>query len=257
MDSPWLTSSREDDFLWPPVPCLLSTFSELLNLLAGLSPALTASLGVQITYVNRDAPDEVRQHGLTEGNPVMLASLPEEQILNKLVSFSNDRVNAMYLQSSNGTILGFAGSPTGTYSEMDKAIFGFYGPTKDNALVSLGFYTLIDFSAFRTKSPQVGGYGLAEVPVFWDDTGSYNGISSHLFYCPLCLSRASKRETPTSLIICSGIHTLLLLILYREYTPSYSYIRSYIYSDIDVVAIRRCRCRSASKDSGVPGVYMS
>lgn len=136
--------------------------------------------GVQVTYLS---PDTVVQHGLTTGAPVLLANLPKEQILDQVVSFSSDRVNALYLRSSNGTILNVAGSPTGTYAELDKAIFGFYGATKDGVLVSLGFYTLIDFTAARARSRMVGGVGGNSDR--WDDSSSYNGDYSPPLYCCL------------------------------------------------------------------------
>lgn len=140
-------------------------------------------LGRQVTYQDLDKPDVVKQHGQTNGSSLLLVDLPQGQFLNQVIVWSSDKVYGLYLNSSNGIDSATVGSPVGRPKQLQKPMFGFYGGDKDGALVSLGFYTLVDFAAARGKTPMVGG----EVGTYavWDDTGSYNGT------CPPALAKIS------------------------------------------------------------------
>lgn len=104
-----------------------------------------------------------------------MAELPPEQYLSQVHIWSDDKVRGLFFKSSNRTFLPFAGFPAGTLQELQKPIFGFYVGVKDGALVSLGFYTLVDFGAVRGQTAMVGGKNGTFVN--WDDTSSAEAYS--------------------------------------------------------------------------------
>lgn len=132
-------------------------------------------MGDQVTYRGVNRPDTVKQHGQTNGSSTLLADLPPEQYLSQVVVWSTDKVHGLYFKSSDGTFSAVAGTPFGTARELLKPIFGFYGGAKDDALVYLGFYILVDFGAARGKTSRVGGKNVTGAIDSWEDPSSYNG----------------------------------------------------------------------------------
>lgn len=142
----------------------------------------------------------VLRHGQTTGTCKMVANMTTTQILVSVEAVYNadtDKIEFLSFEDSSGRriVVGDGGDGGEVNFKLNKAIFGFYGGTKDGLLVALGFHVLQDFSEFRVQSAVVGGrLGFNSQ---WDDKSSYAGANSPFCPPPSCLVRPAFRRTKT------------------------------------------------------------